>query len=112
MHSFEAKSQTLNVPSMPCAERIRSMSTPSAGNTRSRIPVDVPSAGYGGPASSLRSGHTDANDSTFSSRQRSHASPGDTPDSSIARLKVPPDVPSAWWKRSPASWSATSTPAW
>ena len=76
------------------------------------MPVAVPSAGYGGPDSSLRSGHTDANDSTFSSRQRRHASSGDTPDISIARLNVPPEVPSAWWKRSPASSSATSTPAW
>ena len=89
-----AKSQTLNVPAIPRAARSLATSTPSAGKTRRRMPSGA------------------ANERSFSARQRSQACAGVTPDSSIARLKVPPEVPSAWWKRSPASSSATSTPAW
>ena len=82
-HAFAAKSQTLNVPSIPRAARMRPTSTPSAGKTRRRIPSDVPSAAYGGPASSRRSGQALAKDRTSSARQRPQASPGATPERSM-----------------------------
>ncbi len=45
-------------------------------------------------------------------RQRAVISTGVSPDISIARLIVPPEVPSAWWKHSSASANACKTPAW
>ena len=102
------KSQTLNVPSSPRAAWMR---VDVDAELREDLLVDArrrsPRPGQRGLRRYVGSDSSATKSRAGSAAQRSHISAGESPDSSIARLKMPPEVASAWRNPTPASSSAT-----
>src|SRR4029077_15785425 len=95
------KLQTLKVPAMPLAARIFPRSMPRWGKTLWIIPSASPIPIMSQARRYCSMGISEAKAWTSRVRQRSHISTGARPEKSIARLIVPPEVPSAGAPRTP-----------